>query len=505
MSLLLEALKRAEDDSKKRKQAAAEARVSAPPPAFVHSSMRLSFSDSGDSGLALLDDRPAKAQAISPESAEAATLSSVDFVDIDLDSPEASPSAAMPIEPAFRAAAPRSVTSAMPPTTPRQAKSAANVMSGMPKAKSRPAAPQKRTALLAIAALLIALPVAAFLLFGDKLLGNSGTLQATVPQQSPPLASATQTTPATPVMSTETPKPAGTSALPQPAAVSASVTLAAPTPTTTPAQALPARKSAVATQQASADNPPTPRARTSTPPRAMQGDGATRSTVIDLDRPAATNRAASPQPQATRKPPTAMESAYAAYQSGNSQEASRLYREVLKQDPTQRDAWLGLAVIAHNNNQLEAALDAYKRVLRLEPQNPTALAGLTALNNNADEPRQESKLRELLARSPQEADLNHSLALVLSAERRWSEAQQLFFKAHTLAPQEPQFAYNLAVTLDQLRRPALAAQYYETALRLAQGKAASFDEARARTRLAALRAGGTGGTTTSAGSETKTP
>ena len=183
-----------------------------------------------------------------------------------------------------------------------------------------------------------------------------------------------------------------------------------------------------------------------------------------------------------------MESAYAAYQSGNSQEAARLYRDVLKQDPTQRDAWLGLAVIAHNNNQREAATDAYKRVLRLEPQNSTALAGLTSLNNNADEPRQESKLRELLARSPQEAELNHSLALVLSGERRWSEAQQLFFKAHTLAPQEPQFAYNLAVTLDQLRRPALAAQYYETALNLAQDKAPAFDTARAQNRLAALRA-----------------
>lgn len=183
-----------------------------------------------------------------------------------------------------------------------------------------------------------------------------------------------------------------------------------------------------------------------------------------------------------------MQAAYAAYQAGNPQEATRLYRDVLRQDPTQRDAWLGLAVIAHNSNQREAAMDAYKRVLRLEPQNATALAGLTSLNNNADEPRQESRLRELLARSPQEADLNHSLALVLSEQRRWSEAQQLFFKAHTLAPQEPQFAYNLAVALDQLRKSALAAQYYETALSLAQGKAASFDEARARTRLAALRA-----------------
>lgn len=182
-----------------------------------------------------------------------------------------------------------------------------------------------------------------------------------------------------------------------------------------------------------------------------------------------------------------MELAYAAYQKGNADEATRLYREILKNDPTQPDAWLGLAVIAHANNQREPAMNAYKRVLRLEPQNPTALAGINSLNNNTNEPKQESKLRELLARSPQEADLNHALAVVLSAERRWSEAQPLFFKAHALSPQEPQYAYNLAVTLDHLRKPALAAQYYETALTLAQGKATAFDENSARTRLAALK------------------
>ena len=479
MSLLLEALKRAEEDSKKRKLAAAEARVA--PPDFVHSSLRLSYKDSGDSGLALLEDRPAKEQTISPESAEAAALRMVDFVDIDLDSPEASPSAAMPIEPTVRAAAPRSMTSAMPPTTPRQAKSAANVMSGMPKTKIRPAAPQRRTALMAVAALLIALPVAAFLLFGDKLLGSSSTLLASVPPPAPVPVSV----PATPVAAA----PAGTTAvnggLPEPVTASASATLALPPPVATsaatPASAVPARKSAVAT-------PTAPRTKGATSTRAVQSDDASKSTVIDLDRPASSPRAARPQQPATLRPPTTMQAAYAAYQAGNPQEATRLYRDVLRQDPTQRDAWLGLAVIAHNSNQREAAMDAYKRVLRLEPQNATALAGLTSLNNNADEPRQESKLRELLARSPQEADLNHSLALVLSEQRRWSEAQQLFFKAHTLAPQEPQFAYNLAVALDQLRKSALAAQYYETALSLAQGKAASFDETRARTRLAALRA-----------------
>ncbi len=189
------------------------------------------------------------------------------------------------------------------------------------------------------------------------------------------------------------------------------------------------------------------------------------------------------------KPDALMASAYAAYQAGNTAEASRLYRQVLKADATQRDAWLGLAVMAHTDDQREPALDAYKRVLRLEPQNAIALAGINSLSSQAGEPQQESRLRDLLARSPEEPDLNHALGLVLSGAQRWSEAQPLFFKAHQLVPLEPRFAYNLAVTLDHLRKPSLARQYYEAALVLAQDSEAGFDESSARSRLAVLRAG----------------
>lgn len=189
------------------------------------------------------------------------------------------------------------------------------------------------------------------------------------------------------------------------------------------------------------------------------------------------------------KPDALMASAYAAYQAGNPTEASRLYRQVLKADPTQRDAWLGLAVMAHADDQREPALDAYKRVLRLEPQNATALAGIHSLSSQGGTPQQESRLRDLLARSPDEPDLNHALGLVLSSAQRWSEAQPLFFKAHQLVPLEPRFAYNLAVTLDHLRKPSLARQYYEAALVLAQDSEAGFDESSARSRLAVLRAG----------------
>lgn len=353
--------------------------------------------------------------------------------------------------------------------TPRQALSAAGVMAGRKKSESRHSGNRRRQLVLAAVALLVALPLMAFLLFGEAMFGSSSGLSVvntpavTVPVAASPAPAGADSVTAAPVL------PASASPSPEPL-TTAVIAAPAAAPVSPPVRAV------AASRVVSADTP----ARVAAPARTRAPREA---------GPAA----GGPAPSATisagaNRPASLMDSAYAAYQAGNATEAARLYREVLKADATQRDAWLGLAVIAHANNQLEPAMDAYRRVLRLEPQNATALAGVSSLSRSAGEPQQESRLRELLARSPQEADLNHALALVLSGEQRWSEAQPLFFKAHALAPKEPQFAYNLAVALDHMRKSSLAAQYYETALGLAQGKAAGFDETNARTRLAALRA-----------------
>jgi len=370
-------------------------------------------------------------------------------------------------------------TEATPPglphaATPRQALSAAGVMAGQKKGSARTVRERRRQMVLAAVALIVAVPVMAFLFFGEALFGSSrGPVAVNTPPPAPVAASPTPTPPEPPMAAPVA--PAVALADPAPVAMAAAATSPAALP---PVQAAAAPRLSPPDAPVSAATP----ARTSAP----------RSTAVRTARPGAAGAApptAAPAVTAVaNRPSSLMDSAYAAYQAGNSVEAARLYREVLKADATQRDAWLGLAVIAHANNQLEPAMDAYRRVLRLEPQNATALAGVSSLSRAAGEPQQESRLRELLARSPQEADLNHALALVLSGEQRWSEAQPLFFKAHALAPKEPQFAYNLAVTLDHMRKSSLAAQYYETALGLSQGKAAGFDEANARTRLAALRA-----------------
>ncbi|MDP3357074.1 MAG: tetratricopeptide repeat protein [Polaromonas sp.] len=365
--------------------------------------------------------------------------------------------------------------------TERRALSAAGVMAG----KSRPRdAGKRRQWMLVGIALVLAVPLLGFLFFGDALLGSKSTLVAA--NRPKPAAPLPESTPAVAVGD-----PAVAAAAAPAASVAASLPVAAsnlPPAASAPPAPLPpsSPQPATATPVAgarSATATATPRSRAA-PQASSQGTARTPASA-SANGPSA---AVALVPNASAKPASLMDAAYAAYQAGKPAEATRLYQDVLRADPTQRDAWLGLAVIAHAGNQREPAMDAYKRVLRLEPQNATALAGLSSLITSAGEPQQESRLREMLARAPQEADLNNALGLVLSGEQRWSEAQPLFFKAHSAAPLEAQFAYNLAVTLDHLRKSALAAQYYETALGLAAGRASGFDEASARNRLTALRA-----------------
>jgi len=367
----------------------------------------------------------------------------------------------------------------------RRALSAAGVMAGNARARG---AGKSRQWLLAGSALLLAVPLVVFLFFGDALFGSKSTPLLANPPRVTVVAGDLAAAGATPLPQSAAAAPTVVSvatSLPDAVASPPPASLALPTPAAAAVANVAAARPAAIAQR------PRPVARVS-----PQGAVAAPADASDTGRSqrggAQSVAAVSLVPNAAR-PASLMDAAYAAYQAGKPAEATRLYQDVLRADPTQRDAWLGLAVIAHAGNQREPAMDAYKRVLRLEPQNATALAGLSSLITTAGEPQQESRLREMLARSPQEADLNNALGLVLSGEQRWSEAQPLFFKAHSAAPQEAQFAYNLAVTLDHLRKSALAAQYYETALGLATGKVSGFDEASARNRLTALRARGSGG------------
>jgi tetratricopeptide (TPR) repeat protein len=95
-------------------------------------------------------------------------------------------------------------------------------------------------------------------------------------------------------------------------------------------------------------------------------------------------------------------------------------------------------------------------------------------------------LKTLLATDPGAHVLNFALGNQLAQQGRWPEAQQHYFKAFAADPENADFAYNLAVSLDHLRQPKLALEYYQRAVALASSRGASFDTAAARARIAQL-------------------
>jgi Tfp pilus assembly protein PilF len=205
--------------------------------------------------------------------------------------------------------------------------------------------------------------------------------------------------------------------------------------------------------------------------------------AISTTKPTPPARADEARPVAQR---SASQQAYDDYQAGRLLDAARTWREILRTDPTQKDAWLGLAVTAHRQGLRDEALAGYRQVLRLDPQNGEAIAGIATLQSGVVDSRAESRLREAVTQQPGNAMLNSALARLLAQDGRWDESQPYWFAAHAAAPDQPVHAYNLAVALDRLRKPALAAQYYRKALALHKGGPAGFDEAVARTRMQAL-------------------
>jgi tetratricopeptide (TPR) repeat protein len=180
--------------------------------------------------------------------------------------------------------------------------------------------------------------------------------------------------------------------------------------------------------------------------------------------------------------------AYAALQSGKLDAARQLYSDVARSEPRNINALLGLASIAMQEGRAEEASRLYLNVLELEPRNAYAQTGLIAMMGRADPIVAETRLKQLIAREPQAA-LHFTLGNLYSDQSRWAEAQQAYFQAHQLEPANPDYAYNLAVGLEHIGQPKLAANFYQRAVDQAKVKGrAGFNPAQAQDRIRQLAA-----------------
>ncbi len=185
-----------------------------------------------------------------------------------------------------------------------------------------------------------------------------------------------------------------------------------------------------------------------------------------------------------------LEQAYDALQAGRLDSAENAYERVLRGDAKNTDALLGLATIAAQRNDMERAHSYYLRALESDPNDPTAQAGVIQTRGQTDPAQSESRLKNALASQPDSPALLFALGNLYAREQRWGEAQQAYFRAYSTEPDNPDFIFNLAVSLDQLHQDKLAAQYYQMALNATdtagQARAVGFDRDQARRRVQEL-------------------
>jgi tetratricopeptide (TPR) repeat protein len=267
--------------------------------------------------------------------------------------------------------------------------------------------------------------------------------------------------------------------------------IAAPLPETKPAAVTPGPVLAAPTRAAIAGLPPTAPASPSAPAPQVSAAPKPAPRFAAPQPPVLTTaRLSEPLMLQPRQPPQVhpkVDSAYAAYLSSNFAAARADYQEALRDDAGNRDALLGLAALDVRTGRYETAEAAYLRLLQADPKDSHAQAGLIALRASRLDPlATESRVRSLLAADPGANVLHFTLGNQLAQQSRWAEAQQEYFKAFAAEPDNADFAFNLAVSLDQLRQSKLALEYYRRAIALAEKRAGSFDLAAARGRAAKL-------------------
>nr|VFK58125.1 MAG: TPR repeat-containing protein [Candidatus Kentron sp. TUN] len=177
-----------------------------------------------------------------------------------------------------------------------------------------------------------------------------------------------------------------------------------------------------------------------------------------------------------------------AFKNGDNAAATTAYRDVLKQQPDNRDALLGLAAVAIQKQQWETAANHYFQILRNNPRDAAAQAALLDMRNNLDPKVGEDKIKLLLKKEPNMPYLHFALGNFYARQSRWFQAEQAYFNAYQADNTNVDYSYNLAVSLDHLAKRKAALTYYRRALELVteQPQSPGFDPAIVRQRIEAI-------------------
>jgi len=173
---------------------------------------------------------------------------------------------------------------------------------------------------------------------------------------------------------------------------------------------------------------------------------------------------------------------------GNLESAETAYRRALKESPGNITAMSSLASLLVQQGRVQEAQILFLKTLGKDPENLIAKTGL--INIRAADPSNlaaGSELKQLLIEHPKQAHLHASLGNFYAQRSEWPAAQAAYFEAFALDSKSPDYAFNLAISLDQIGKPDIAANYYEKAIELFGKRHSQFGRADAERRLAEIK------------------
>lgn len=163
-----------------------------------------------------------------------------------------------------------------------------------------------------------------------------------------------------------------------------------------------------------------------------------------------------------------LQQAIESHQAGRLDEAERLYREILAEQPAQADALHLLGLIHYARDDAATAAGLIRRAIGHAP-------GIAVYHFNlgnvcralGDADASMSAYRAAIALAPDEADHHNNLGTLLEALGDWTSARDCYLQAAQLQPDDAELHVNLGNALRALGEAEAAVASYRRALELA--------------------------------------
>ncbi|MBA4368670.1 MAG: hypothetical protein C0403_13650 [Desulfobacterium sp.] len=171
-----------------------------------------------------------------------------------------------------------------------------------------------------------------------------------------------------------------------------------------------------------------------------------------------------------------LETALAYHNQGALEEAQKIYRQILQQDPEHSDALHLSGIIAYQIGKNSIAIRLITRAIRNQPENPYYHTNLgSVFQSDGQYDKAAACYHKAIHLKPDYAAAYFNMGNVKSAENHYKEAIGWYQEALRIVPDDPDGCYNMANSYKKLGMFDQSILWYEAAIQIRPDHAESFN------------------------------